>query len=113
MLLARALLRVEARRRLPSRLLSSASRVLRPFMSGLHSVTVRRLVAATSICASSRIVSRAAAASVADFASVLHARVASLLVLHHMTVLLVYDSHLLQVTNELEEVLLEFRLVHL
>jgi hypothetical protein len=30
-----------------------------------------------------------------------------------MTVLVVYDSHVLQILNELEEVLLEFRLVHL
>jgi hypothetical protein len=37
---------------------------------------------------------------------VLHARVASLLLFHNMTVLVVYDSHLLQILNELEEVLL-------
>jgi hypothetical protein len=56
---------------------------------------------------------RAAAASVAAFASDLHPRVASLFVLYNMTVLVVYDSHLLQISNELEEILLEFRLVHL
>jgi hypothetical protein len=54
-----------------------------------------------------------AAASVAVFASVLHARFASLLVFHNMTVIVVYDSHILQITNELEEVLLEFQLFHL
>jgi hypothetical protein len=58
-------------------------------------------------------VSRTVAASVSAFAIVLRERVASLLVLHHMAVLVVYDSHLLKKANELEEVLLEFRLVHL
>jgi hypothetical protein len=48
-LLARTLLRVEERRRLPFRLLSSARRVRRPSMSGLCSVTVRGLVAGTSM----------------------------------------------------------------
>jgi hypothetical protein len=56
-------------------------------------------------------VSRTTAAGVVAFAIVLHARVASLLVFHNMTVLVVDDSHLLQILNELEEVLLEFRLV--
>jgi hypothetical protein len=77
-------------------------------MSGLRSVTVRRLIAATSIRAFSRVVSRTAAASVVAFAIVLRARVASLLLFHNMTVLVVYDSHLLQICNELDEVLLEF-----
>jgi hypothetical protein len=53
------------------------------------------------------------ATSVVAFAIVLHARVASLLLFHNMTVLVVYDSHLLQILYELEDVLLEFRLVHL
>jgi hypothetical protein len=57
--------------------------------------------------------SKAAAASLAAFASVFHARVGSLHLFHNMTVLVVYDSHLLQKSKELEEVLLEFRLVHL
>jgi hypothetical protein len=48
-LLVRALLRDEARRRLPGRLLSSASRVRRIFMAGHRSVTVRGLIAATSM----------------------------------------------------------------
>jgi hypothetical protein len=74
---------------------------------------VRCLVAGASMYASSRVVSRTAAASVAAFAIVFHARVASLLMFHNMTVLVVYDSHLLQIGNELEEVLLEFRLVYL
>jgi hypothetical protein len=63
-------------------------------MFGLRLVTVIRLIAANSICASSRFVSRTAAASVAAFARILHARVASLLMFHNMTVLVVYDSHL-------------------
>jgi hypothetical protein len=58
-------------------------------------------------------VSRTAAASVFAFAVVVRARVASFLLFHNMTMLVVYDSHLLQVLNELEEVLLEFLLVHL
>jgi hypothetical protein len=58
-------------------------------------------------------VSRSAAASDVAFAIVPHARVASLLVVYNMTVLVVYDSHLLQILNELEEVILEFRLVYL
>jgi hypothetical protein len=49
-----------------------------------------------------------AAASVVAFAIVLRARVASRFEFHDMTVLVVYDSHLLQILNELEEVLLEF-----
>jgi hypothetical protein len=53
------------------------------------------------------------AARVVGFASVLRARVASLLLFHNMKVLVVYDSHPLQILNELGEVLLEFRLVHL
>jgi hypothetical protein len=76
--LARTLLRVEARRRLPGRLLSSASRVRRLSMSELRSVTVIRLIVAISIRASSRAVPKTAAARVAAFSSVLHARVASL-----------------------------------
>jgi hypothetical protein len=75
-------------------------------MSGLRSVTVRRLVAGTFIRVSSRVVPRTAAASAADFASVLYARVASLLMFHNMTVLVVYNSHLLQIRNELGEDLL-------
>jgi hypothetical protein len=58
-------------------------------------------------------VSRTEAASISAFASVLHAKVASPLILHNMTVFVVYDRHLLQISNELEEVLLEFRLIHL
>jgi hypothetical protein len=58
-------------------------------------------------------VSITAADSVFALAIVLRARVASLLLFHNMTVLVVYDSHLLQILNELEEVLLEFRHVHL
>jgi hypothetical protein len=53
------------------------------------------------------------AARVAAFSSILHARVASLPMFYNMTVVVVYDSHLLQIRNELEEVLLEFRLIHL
>jgi hypothetical protein len=53
------------------------------------------------------------AASVAAFVRVLHARVASLLMFHNMSVLVVYDSHLLQVRNELQEVLFEVGLFHL
>jgi hypothetical protein len=63
--------------------------------------------------ASFSVVSRTAAASVSAFASVLHARVAILLMFHSMTVLVVYDSYLPQITNELKEVLLEFRDDHL
>jgi hypothetical protein len=48
-LLARTLLRVEARRRLSGRLLSSARRLRRPSMSGLRSVTVRRIFAGASM----------------------------------------------------------------
>jgi hypothetical protein len=58
-------------------------------------------------------VSRTAASSVAAFASVLYARVFSLLVFHNIIVLVVYDSQLLLTSKELEKVLLEFRLVHL
>jgi hypothetical protein len=82
-------------------------------MAGLRSVTVRRLIVATFVRASSRVVLRSAAASVAAFVSVLHARVASLLMFHNMTVLVVFDSHLLQISINLEEFLLELRLVHL
>jgi hypothetical protein len=57
--------------------------------------------------------SRTAAASVVAFAIILCATVPSLLVFHNVTVLVVYDSHVLQILNELEEVLLELRLVHL
>jgi hypothetical protein len=56
---------------------------------------------------------RTAGASVAAFVSVIHSRVAGLLVLHHMALLVVYDSHLLEIGKELEEVFLEFRHVHL
>jgi hypothetical protein len=82
-------------------------------MSGFRSVTVRRLVAATFICASSRILSRTAAASVAAFASVLRSTVDSILMFHSMKVLVVYDSHLLKLRNELEEIILEVGLIHL
>jgi hypothetical protein len=58
-------------------------------------------------------VSSTAASRIVAFASDLRARVASLLLFHNMTVLVVDDSHLLQILNELEEVLLEFRLVNL
>jgi hypothetical protein len=51
--------------------------------------------------------SKTAATSVAAFASVLHARVASLLIFHNMTVLVAYDRNLLQIRNELKEPLLD------
>jgi hypothetical protein len=50
-------------------------------------------------------VSRTSAANVVLFARILRARVARLRMIYHMTVLVVHDSHLLQISNELEEVL--------
>jgi hypothetical protein len=55
-------------------------------------------------------VSGTAVASVASFSRLCCARVGSLLVIYIMTWLIMYDSHRLQISNELDEVLLEVRL---
>jgi hypothetical protein len=47
------------------------------------------------------------------FARVLRARVARVLLVCHMTVFVVHDTFLLQTSNELQEDVLDVRLVHL
>jgi hypothetical protein len=92
MILPSTLLCVKTRRRLPSRILFSATRILRPSITGLRSITARRLIAATFRRAFSRVMCRTLAATVAVFAHVLRARVASLTI-YHMIVLIMYASN--------------------
>jgi hypothetical protein len=61
-------------------------------MSGLRFITVRQLIDDTSRGASFRVVSRTMVVSFAVFARVL--------LIYHMTVLVVIDSHLLQISDE-------------
>jgi hypothetical protein len=102
-LVARTILCVKARRRLHSRLNSSATRVRRRSITELRLITARRLITATFRRAYSGVVFGASAAGVAIFAHNLRARVARLLVIYHMTVIAGYDSHShrFQIRNEL------------
>jgi hypothetical protein len=99
--LARTLLCVKKRLSLPHRMLFRATQVRRPPISGLCSITVRRPTAVTSRGASSRVVSKHSAASVAVISLIIRARVARLLLICHMIVLVVYDSHVLQISNKI------------
>jgi hypothetical protein len=74
---------------------------------------VRRLIAASTRRDLSRVVSRTLPARVAVVAGSVRPRVSHLHMIYHMTVLFVYDSHRLQISNELGEVLLEARFVYL